>query len=89
MLKIDIGKGSSLAFGISQIISSLTVTNRELKLLLLAERDISVEQYEKLQELQRIKTKDENGNIIEEKQVDSVSSFERFCVAFYVSYNVD
>jgi hypothetical protein len=38
-------------------------------MLALAEKDVTPEQYEKMQELQRINTKDENGNNIEEKKV--------------------
>lgn len=69
LLKVDIDCGSSLAFGISQILFSLTVTNKELKVQALLDKDISLEQFEKLQELQRIKTTDENGKTIEERKV--------------------
>ncbi len=69
LLKVDIDCGSSLAFGVAQILFSLTVTNKELKVQALLDKDISLEQFEKLQELQRIKTTDENGNTIEEQKV--------------------
>ncbi len=45
------------------------MTNKELRDKALAEKDISPEQFEQLQQLQRVKTKDEQGNVIEEKQV--------------------
>lgn len=65
---------SSAAFGIAHIFSQLTVTNRELKAIALAEKEMTVEQHEQMLELQRIKTTDENGNVIEEKKVCSYFS---------------
>lgn len=61
---------STLYYGLAHILSQLTVTNKELKALALADKELSVEQYEQLQELQRIKTTDEHGNVIEEKKVN-------------------
>jgi tetratricopeptide (TPR) repeat protein len=66
--KVEIDMRSTTAFGIAHIYSQVTVTNRELKALALAEKEMTVEQYDQLQELQRIKTTDENGNVIEEKK---------------------
>jgi hypothetical protein len=55
------------------IFANLTVTNWELRALALADKDISVDQYEKMMELQRIKTVDDNGNPMEEKKVTPIS----------------
>lgn len=49
------------------------MTNWELRALALADKDISVDQYEKMMELQRIKTVDDNGNPMEEKKVTPIS----------------
>ena len=69
LTKLDLDARSTAAYGVAHILSSLTVTNRELRALALADKDITPEQYEQMQELQRIKTKDENGQTIEEKKV--------------------
>ena len=63
---------STAAYGVAHILAALTVTNRELRDKALAEKEISPEQFKQLQELQRVKTKDESGNIIEEKGVCSI-----------------
>jgi len=76
-LELDVR--SSAAYGLMHILAALTVTNAELKAKALAEKDISPEQYEQLQELQRIKTKDEEGNAIEEKKVGTM-----LLVGFYI-----
>ncbi len=69
ILSLDLDARSSAAYGISHILALLTVTNGELHKIALAEKDITPDQYAKLQELQRIKgVKDENGNVIEEKK---------------------
>jgi hypothetical protein len=60
---------STSSYGVAHILAALTVTNRELRDKALAEKDITPEQYKQLQDLQKVKTKDENGNIIEEKSV--------------------
>ena len=60
---------STAPYGVAHILAALTVTNKELRAKALAEKDISVEQYEQLQELQRVKAKDNDGNDIEEKKV--------------------
>lgn len=75
---MEIEDRSSVAFGVAFILSNLTVTNRELRALALADKDISVDQYEKMMELQRIKAKDENGDEIEEKKV----------IVFYFYFNM-
>ncbi len=54
-------------FGLVHIIAAVTVTNNELRLKALAEKGITPEQFDQLQNLQRINTKDEEGNVIEEK----------------------
>ncbi len=66
---------STAPYGVAHILAAVTVTNNELRAKALAEKDMSVEQYKQLQELQRVKAKDEHGNIIEEKQV-SDSAFQ-------------
>lgn len=66
---MEIDEKSTTSFGAAHILSNLTVTNRELKASLLAEKDMTIDQYEQLRELQRIKTTDENGNTVEEKKV--------------------
>ena len=60
---------STASYGVAHIMAALTVTNRELRDKALAEKDITPEQYKQLQDLQKVKTKDEHGNIIEEKSV--------------------
>eukprot|EP01039_Chlorochromonas_danica_P003633 gene3633-3978_t len=69
-LHID-GRSSS-SYGLAHILAALTVTNRELKALALAEKEMTVEQYDKMQELQRIKAQEgaaEAGqSVLEEKQ---------------------
>ncbi|CAM9233984.1 unnamed protein product, partial [Ectocarpus fasciculatus] len=59
---------STASYGIAHILAALTVTNKELRDKALAEKDITPEQFEQLQELQRVKTKDADGNVIEEKK---------------------
>lgn len=58
---------STAAYGLCHIIASLTVTNHELKAKALADKGITTDQFEKMEELQRLHTKDENGDIIEEE----------------------
>ena len=67
--KLQIDGRSSAAYGMAHILAALTVTNKELKALALAEKDISLDQYEKMMELQRIKAKDEAGDPLEEAKV--------------------
>jgi hypothetical protein len=75
ILQIDLDPStttrSTAPYGVAHILAALTVTNKELRAKALAEKDISVEQYEQLQELQRVKAKDNEGNDIEEKKVRS------------------
>jgi len=71
---------STAAYGIAHILAAITVTNSELRAIALAEKDISPEQYEQLQELQRIKTKDEKtGQVLEEKKEDKDSDTAELC----------
>jgi len=65
-----VSAGATCAYTISYIFSQITVTNEELRRKALAEKDITPEQYDQMQKLQRISTKDENGNVIEEKVDD-------------------
>lgn len=68
-MKLNLDARSTAAYGVVYILCALTVTNKELRAIALAEKDISPEQFDQMAELQRIKTKDEHGNIIEEKKV--------------------
>lgn len=79
ILSLEIDPRSTLGFGIAHILSQLTVTNKELKAIALAEKEISVEQYEQLQELQRIKTTDDQGNNIEEKKEEADFDTTELC----------
>lgn len=69
MSQLQIDGRSPAAYGLAYIFATLSVTNRELRALVLAEKDISVEQYEKIMDLQRIKAKDEAGDPLEEPKV--------------------
>ena len=69
-MKLDLDARSTAAYGLTHILCALTVTNRELRAKALADKDITPEQFDQLSELQRIKTKDEEGNVIEEKKVE-------------------
>lgn len=69
LCSIEVDERSTASYGLAFIFANLTVTNWELRALALADKDISVEQYEKMMELQRIKAKDENGELLEEKKV--------------------
>lgn len=57
---------STIAYGIAHIICAISVTNIELHKEQLAEKGITIEQYNEMQELQRIKAKDDNGKVFEE-----------------------
>jgi hypothetical protein len=71
---------STAAYGIAHILAALTVTNGELHAKALAEKDMTPEQYEQLQELQRIKTKDEKtGNVFEEKKEEKDKDTPEMC----------
>lgn len=69
IMQVTLPEDSVAYYGLSYLFSCLTVTNRELKAIALADKEITLEQYEKLQELQRIKGKDDNGELFEEKKV--------------------
>lgn len=60
---------STLAYGIAQIISSLSITNNELHQAQLSEKGITLEQYKEMIELQRIKARDGDGSTYEEEKV--------------------
>jgi hypothetical protein len=79
LLGIDLDTRSTVAYGVAHILAAITVTNKELHAKALAEKDMSVEQYEQLAELQRVKTKDEDGNEIEEKREDVDPDTESLC----------
>lgn len=68
MTNLVFDERSTASYGIAHILAALTVTNKELRDRALAEKDITPEQFEQLQELQRVKTKDDNGNPLEEKK---------------------
>jgi len=70
LMKLDLDARSTAAYGLTHILCALTVTNRELRTKALADKDITPEQFDQLSELQRIKTKDDQGNVIEEKKVE-------------------
>jgi hypothetical protein len=73
LLKLDLDPAttgrSTAPYGVAHILAAVTVTNNELRAKALAEKDMSVEQYKQLQELQRVKAKDAEGNEFEEKKV--------------------
>lgn len=71
LLKLTPDPRNSSSYGLAHILAALTVTNHELRALALADKELTPDQYDQLQELQRIKTKDEDGNVIEEKKEDS------------------
>ncbi len=70
LVALDVDPRSTAAYGIAHILAALTVSNHELKAKALADKEVSMEQYNQLQELARIKTTDEFGNKIEEKKND-------------------
>jgi hypothetical protein len=80
LAKIVVDPRSTAAYGLAYIFAALTVTNRELRAVALAEKEMTVEQYEKLQELQRIKTKDKDGNDIEEKKEEEDTDTPELCI---------
>ena len=69
--RIDSHRRSTALFAIAHILSNLTVTNEELRVEMLRDKEITPEEHKKLQQMQQIRTKDENGNVIEEKQDDA------------------
>ena len=77
--KLELDARSTAAYGLAHVLAAVTVTNHELRAKALAEKDMTVEQYEKLQEIQRIKTKDEKGNPIEEKKEDHDPDTDKLC----------
>jgi hypothetical protein len=82
LCSLELDARSTAAYGLAHIFAALTVTNRELHSAALAAKDMTSEQYDQLQELQRIKgVKDENGNIIEEKKDSMDSDTDVFCRA--------
>lgn len=69
LVALEIDQRSTIAYGVAHILASLSVTNAELRRKALAEKDITEEQYNQMQELQRVKGKDNDGNEFEEKKV--------------------
>jgi hypothetical protein len=64
---VDLDVRSTAAYGLAHILSCLTVTNYELRAKALAEKEMTPEMYDQLQEMQRIKAKEEDGeNAVEE-----------------------
>jgi hypothetical protein len=68
LLALDLDMRSTATYGLAHILAALTVSNHELRAKALADKDMTPEQFDKLQELQRLKTEDEHGNVIEEKK---------------------
>jgi len=58
LLDADIDYQKTAAFGLAHILASLTVSNYELRAKVLADKGITPEQYEVLQNMQKIKPKD-------------------------------
>jgi protein unc-45 len=77
--KVSVDSRSTAAYGLAHIFAALSVTNRELRALALAEKEMTLEQYDKLQELQRIKTKDKDGNDLEEKKEEDDMDTAELC----------
>lgn len=75
LVKLEIDSRSTIALGLAHIFSQLTVTNHELMLQALSEKELTHQQYQQLKKLSKIKTKDEKGSIIEEKEVFYLNSF--------------
>ena len=81
LIGADVDERSTAAYGIAHILASITVTNGELRAKALAEKDMTVEQYEQLSELQRIKTTDEKtGEVIEERVEARDTDTEAMCL---------
>jgi hypothetical protein len=80
LTQIPLASGSPAVFGLAYVLASLTVTNRELRAIALADKEMTLEQYDKLKELQRIKAQGENGEVIEEKKV-------RCFLPYVISFN--
>jgi len=74
LLTLDLDVRSTAAYGLTHVLAALTITNYELRQRALAEKDITPEQYDQVQKLQRINTKDEEGNEIVEKGDDDNDS---------------
>ncbi len=82
LASLELDARSTAGYGLAHIFAAITVTNAELHAKALAEKDMTVEQYEQLKELQRIKgAKDENGNEIEEKREDIDKDTDVLCRA--------
>eukprot|EP01034_Spumella_vulgaris_P029108 gene29108-36099_t len=79
LTKLELDVRSTAGYGLAHILAALTVTNGELHARALAEKDISAEQFQQMQELQRIKTKDDDGNVIEEKKDDTDADTPELC----------
>ena len=60
-------KNSTIVYSILHIIYSISITNKELQKKALADKEINIEEFEQLQKLQQVKTRDEHGNLTEEK----------------------
>jgi len=82
LANLELDARSTAGYGLAHIFAALTVTNKELHAIALAAKDLTTEQYDQLKELQRIKgTKDEHGNLIEEKKEASDTDTDAFCRA--------
>ncbi len=79
LMQLEVSPKSQAAYGIAHIMALLTVTNKELHEIALAEKEMTLDEYERLQELQRIKTKDDEGNPLEEKKETPDTDTELAC----------
>lgn len=79
LLKLEIDPRSTIGYGVAHILASITVTNRELLKKALADKDITEEQYKQMQELQRVKGKDDDGNEFEEKKEEEDLDTDELC----------
>lgn len=69
LLELDVR--STAAYGLAYIYAALSVTNWELKKNALVDKDMSPEQYDQINNLQKIHTKDQNGNEIGDVKEDN------------------
>lgn len=73
ILKNNSSTYGTCTYGLALILASLTVTNHELKSKILLEKGVTVEQYDTISDMQRIKPtheSDENENpMVEKKEI--------------------
>lgn len=82
---------NTACFGLAHILCSLTVTNYELQLAALAEKEMTPEQYKQLKDLSRVQTKDEAGQDIsepEEPEDTDTDQLRNIRIRKLVSYDI-